>query len=201
MANATVHFSPGYKSEIAVVLSCPGRHEERSGHPAAGNTGRNLERLLNIIGPHLKLPHLSRDQITITNAWPEVEYVAKTKRSEASNPEIVQAKNLDRLAEELQHISVLIIFCGAKARLASTKLLEDKLLHCSAQIGFLPHLGNQGLNKIIQTDLSGTPIIDARLQKRNGRHDSIKSIKMENANRRLHVAAMQLLNTRVSIDR
>lgn len=193
------HFSPGYKNEVAFVLSCPGRHEEGAGHPAAGNTGRNLDRLLERLGPRLDLSNLSRTQVTIANAWASIEYQAKTGRSEASDVEVKQPENIDRLASELRHISMLIVFCGMKAKLASQQLQERNLLSQSAQMAFLPHIGGLGLNKSIRADLMHRPIVDALIQRRNGRRDSLKLIRAENTNRRLEVVVERLLESRVPV--
>ena len=122
------HFTRGSETDIAFVLSCPGKHEEAARHPAAGNTGRNLERLLALLGPRLGMSTLTRTHITIANAWAGVEYQSATGRSEASDDDVKQTGNIRRLADELRHVTKLIVFCGEKAKLACHELCERKCL-------------------------------------------------------------------------
>jgi hypothetical protein len=157
-----------------------------------------LERLLKHLGPRLGLSTLLRKQITITNAWADIEYQDKTSRSEASNGEVAQAENIGRLANELRNITMLIVFCGEKAKLAANQLQERSLLGRSVQIAFVPHLGGQGLNNSIKVDLASQPIVDASAQRHNGRRDSLKHIQRENTDRRLEVVVERLLASRVS---
>ena len=180
------------------MLSCPGRHEEAAEHPAAGITGSNLERLLELLGPRLGLSKLLRKQVTITNAWDGIEYRDRTGRSEASNDEVTQAENISRLADEIRNVTMLIVFCGGKAKLASSQLRERNLLGHSVQMAFVPHLGGQGLNRSIKVDLANQPIVDAGAQRRHGRRDSLKHIQRENSDRRLDVVVERLLASRVS---
>jgi len=187
------HFSKGSETEVAFVLSCPGRHEEVAGHPAAGNTGRNLERLLKYLGPRLGLSELSRTHITITNAWAGIEYQNKTGRSEASDEDVTRAENIGRLSDELQHVTMLIVFCGWKAELAAHKLTGFSVLPHSVQMAFVPHLGSRGLSKTIKSDVTGQPIVEASVQRRTRRHNSLKHIQRENTDRRLQVVVERLL--------
>lgn len=194
------HFSKGTETDVAFVLSCPGKNEESAGHPAAGNTGRNLERLLVQLGPRLGVSNLTRSHITITNAWAGIEYQSATGRSEASNDEVSQVANIGRLADELRHVTKLIVFCGDKARLASDQLrLLELLPPQSVQMAFVHHLGSRGLNKTIKSDVTGRPIVRASKQRRAGRPDSLKLIQQENTDRRLQVVAELLLESRVSL--
>jgi hypothetical protein len=181
------------------VLSCPGRYEEQAGHPAAGNTGKNLELLLERIGSRLALPGLVRAHITITNAWPGIEYKGKTRRSEASDREVTQADNIRRLHDELRHVTTLIVFCGAKAKLASHQLMALNLLRSAVQIAFVPHLGGRGLTNSIMSDVAGRPIVGAQVQRRCGRFSSLKLIQCENTAFRIEVVAGRLLLSRTPV--
>lgn len=191
------HFSMGSEADIAFVLSCPGKHEEAAGHPAAGSTGRNLERLLALLGPRLRTSTLTRAHITIANAWAGVEYQSATGRSEASDDEVKQAYNINRLADELRHVTDLIVFCGEKAKLACHELRARKCLPQSVQVAFVSHLGSQGLNKTVESDVTGQLIVAAREQRLAGRVDSLKVIQRENTDLRLQVAVSCLLASRV----
>ena len=149
------------------------------------------------LGPRLGLGRLSRQQITITNAWAGIEYESKTGRSEASDGEVSRAENIRRLADELRDVKMLIVFCGDKAKLASSKLREGRLVGRLVQIALVPHLGSQGLNNSIKVDLTDQLIVDAGKQRREGRRDSLKFIQRENTRRRLEVVVERLLASRV----
>ena len=72
---------------ITVVFSCPGQHEEKKKRPCSGKTGKALEFILRLL--HFQGHSLKRSLIGITNAWDKIEYKRKTKRSEASDEEIL----------------------------------------------------------------------------------------------------------------
>ena len=174
-----VHIAQGSRSEVAFVLSCPGQHEEIAGHPAAGMTGKNLDQLIEFLRSDNRLGDLSRSHITITNAWPSIEYRARTGRSEARDSEILSAANMERLASELNGITMLIVFCGKKAGIACKRLHETSDLPETAMVCTIPHLGTRGLNAIkLESPLPS--IGDA-------------SIGMTSTYRRLQVIAYQLL--------
>ena len=196
MIKASPHLSVGSSADIAFVLSCPGRQEELTGQPAAGTTGKNLELLLERIGPQLSIPNLVRSKITITNAWAGIEYKNKTNRSEASDQQIKHQENIDRLRKELQHITQLIVFCGSKAQIAAQILIKDSLLSKSVEVAFSPHLGIRGLTHSIKLDQNGQPIVSAKVQRKNGRRDNLKVIQTENTLLRIDVIVRDLLHTR-----
>lgn len=186
------HFSKGACDSIAFVFSCPGKKEELAGHPAAGQTGRNLEHLLGLLTQHLGECALTRIDVTIANAWKNIEYESLTGRSEATDAEIRILSNMQRLATEIQHITELIVFCGDKAKIAAQELRENHLLSERPKFAFLGHLGILGLNKIT-TDLNGNRIINAQAQKRSGRCATLRQIQSENTRRRLDFVAASLV--------
>jgi hypothetical protein len=194
----SAHFSRGSKNEFAFVLSCPGRLEERARHPAAGVTGKNLNRLLAMLGPRLDLKSFERADVTITNAWDGIEYPKKTRRSEATDAEVKQADNLRRLASELLHVTELVVFCGCKAKLASQELLRLGILPNLKRVAFVEHLGTQGL-LTIKSDTTGNPIVAAEVQLLSGRADRLPVIQSENTNRRLSVVLQRLLASTQSV--
>lgn len=176
-----LHLAQGSKSEVAFVLSCPGRHEETAGHPAAGVTGRNLNQLIEFLRSDTRLGDLSRSHITITNAWPTIEYKKRTGRSEARDSEILSSANMERLVSELSGITMLIVFCGKKAGIAGERLKATSGLPESAIVSTVAHLGTRGLNAIkLESPLPSSA--DA-------------SIGMTSTNRRLQVIANQLLQS------
>jgi hypothetical protein len=130
-------------ARVAVVLSCPGEAEERAGYPAAGTTGRNLDRLLErmsrVVGPRFQ-----RHNIIITNAWPKVISRKRDGISEAPDASILTAGNLHRLEKEIKGVSV-IVASGRKAQLAVKAIYGTKPLK---SILFIPHVGMLGLQHV-----------------------------------------------------
>jgi hypothetical protein len=185
------HFSKGASDSIAFVLSCPGRKEELAGHPAAGTTGRNLERLLLQIAPCLGGRKLTRSDVTIANAWKTVEYPAKTHRSEATDAEIRIPSNIERLAAEVQHVTELIVFCGDKAEIAAHELQKNYLPLGLPKFAYIKHLGTLGLN-LITIDVNGSPIISGKKQLPVGPYSAVRHIQSANTCRRLGVVAASL---------
>jgi hypothetical protein len=175
-----VHLQVGQENRVAVVFSCPGRHEEVAGCPAARATGRNLELLLSLLGEALGRSDLGREMITITNAWPEVEYPARTGRTEATAKEITAPDNIERLRNELQDVTDFIIFCGDRAKAVAKEL---KLPH-NPKLVYIRHPGLRGLSTI-NTDRCGGRIVAAARKSRE--------MGSRNTARRLEVLVQQIL--------
>lgn len=183
-----VHLQVGKERKVAVVFSCPGRHEELAGYPAAHSTGRNLDLLLSLLARELSRDDLTRGNITITNAWSRVEYRSKTGRSEATLQEVEGTDNVKRLQQELEEVSDFIIFCGARAKAAARHL---QLRH-KPRLVFIRHPGLRGLS-LMATDLRGEPILAAELQVSRGSKEARRSIQAENTRRRLAVLVHSIL--------
>jgi len=193
-----VHFQQGSENQFAFVFSCPGREEEKAGYPAAKMTGINLAKLFVVLN-EMKIEdyHFARDKITITNAWANVEYDAKTCRSEATNEEVVSPDNLCRLEGELRAVTELIIGCGQKARLAIQALAAGQRLHNGVRLVFINHLGMKSINQITR-DIHGEPII--AVAKHPERFTlAAKEIGSANTGKRLEVVAAQIKEGLVAI--
>ena len=184
-----IHLQVGKQQRVAVVFSCPGRHEEAAGYPAAKTTGRNLDRLLSLLSKALNRNDLTRSNITITNAWPEVEYKAKTGRSEATAKEVKAPENVKRLQQELDEITDFVIFCGDTARAASQNL---RLKHNPSFV-YLKHLSLRGLS-LIARDVQGERIIAADVQISAGSDISKMKLQSDNTNKRLAVLVDSILS-------
>ena len=106
----------------AFVLSAPGRAECIAQRPAAGQTGITLTSALSAFhcAEPCIFPSLRLDDYTLVNAWGNVEYKALTKRTEATDAEILGAANICRLAQSLQHMDAVVAL-GDKAQLAVDK--------------------------------------------------------------------------------
>lgn len=159
MKNSLSYQKGPQNSKVAFVFSCPGRHEEEAKRPAAKATGNNLAVLLEILNESNALNYaLEREKITIANAWAKVEYRSATQRTEATSEEVLQAENINRLANELAHVSEYIICCGEKAKIAVCAANSTKLINKNCKLIFVNHIGNSGLNRI-KIDVTGQPIL------------------------------------------
>lgn len=187
-----VHYQAGNENKVVFVFSCPGRYEKEAEHPAAKATGTNLERLLLKLSHILNKKDLTRKNITITNAWDRVEYVKLTKRSEATDGEIRTSENIHRLVKELAHGTEFIVFCGAKAKIASEEIVQSNLLPNKPHFLFLEHLGTRGLLSISE-DIDGNQIISAKDQIAAGRKVAKRNIQSENTGKRIEVVANSLV--------
>jgi hypothetical protein len=115
------------------------------GFPAASktpnSTGANLDKLLAILADKLERTDLIRENITITNAWPYVEY---GKTSEAKISQVKKSWNLDRLKGQLAEVSEAVILSGNRSHAVHKHLLKNG----GAMIICIPHLGARGLNSV-----------------------------------------------------
>ena len=139
--------------------------------------------MLSILKRDYNKLEFQRGLITIANSWATIEYKNKTGRSEAKITEIIEAHNLDRLANELNHITDFIICCGDKATAAVCALQYKEKLHQDCQILYVSHLGNQGLNKTIKESINGCRIKSSKNKK----------IQANNRILRLEVVAKKLI--------
>ena len=188
----SIHHHAGKETKVAFVFSCPGRYEKEAGHPAAKATGTNLQKLLLKLTKSFARVDLTRENITITNAWSRVEYTDLTKRSEATDEEIRTPENIHRLVNELVHVTEFIVFCGVKAKIASEEMVKSDLLLNKPQCIFLEHLGTRGLLSISK-DMDGNRIISAKDQISAGRKAPKRNIQSENTEKRMEVIADSLV--------
>ncbi len=186
-----VHFQQGSENQVAFVFSCPGREEEKAGYPAAKMTGINLAKLFVVLNEmKMKDYHFTRERVTITNAWANVEYDAKTCRSEATKEEVLSPDNLNRLLEELAAVTELIVCCGQKARLAIQALAAENRLQAGTRVVYINHLGMKSINQITK-DIHGEPIV--AVAKHPDRFTlAAKEIGSANTHKRLEVVAAQI---------
>jgi hypothetical protein len=195
----SVHYKAGSKNEIAVILSCPGQVEESAipPEPAKGQTGKNLETILEILTKDYEHDGFTRDEICITNSWDKAIYPSKTnngKSETTSISQILSSKNLDRLAKEVGNVEKTIICCGVNAEAVILALSYAKKLHKNVTVIFTEHLGNKALNSNIKKDLKGADIkrCSTAKDKPIGETRSLTQIEHDNHHLRLQVVAKQL---------
>lgn|GEM_PF-923463 len=195
----SAHYKAGSKNEIAVILSCPGKDEASATppEPAKGQTGKNLETILGILTNDYGHSGFTRDEICITNAWDQVEYsngAGNTGRSEATILEILNARNLDRLANEINKIEKIIICCGINAEAAILALLYADKICLSVKIITINHLANRSLNSSIKYALDGSEIKHYFYAKDKPADEtrSLETIQNDNRLLRLQVVAKKI---------
>lgn len=162
-----VKYNPGKNiSPVAFMFACPGQKEQQAGKVVAGVTGKNLNKLLEILSKsedekiRALFPSTDRYDYLITNSSDKIHYPAYDSTSLPKKSEYSDDANLNRLYNELDHIEYVIAF-GAQAKDVS-KLIEYKyeLREVSPRPKFitsLPHLSLLSLNQI-KNDVNDTRI-------------------------------------------
>lgn len=140
-------------SNLCIILSCPGEEELMHDNVCFGETGNNLNFLLNILTNDNNLIKGGtnsacnggeiRYNFSIFNASNKV-YFREYNEAEAPDKEILSAENTKRLEEELKQIQQIdyFILCGGKAKLLHSLILSK---YQSAKISLVCHLGNVGI--------------------------------------------------------
>lgn len=149
--NVADHIVTG--SNLCIILSCPGEEELMHDKVCYGETGNNLDFVLNILTNGNDLIKGGTDSayngekirynFSILNASNKV-YFREYNAAEAPDKEILSDENKKRLEEELKQIQQIdyFILCGEKAKLLYT-LISSK--YPSAKISSVCHLGNVGI--------------------------------------------------------
>jgi uracil-DNA glycosylase len=142
------YYKENEKKSIALIFSCPGNKEKEECKPCAGTTGKNLNVLIDILNglsPSVFPP--SRIDYHINNAWDKVESIKITGKTVASNSDILEKSNLNRLEIELKNSKIIICF-GKKSLMVINHLKDNKQLPSGALIIKSRHLGMQSINQI-----------------------------------------------------
>jgi len=140
------YYNKGVNKSVAFVFSAPGQKEEYENMPVSGQTGNNLEYILNYLKNNKVsefLNYKDRYDYRITNSYTNVLFLSKSNRTEAAIKEIKEFENITRLRNELSDISKFIFFFGLKSQ-SIAYLLSD----LKARFIFTPHLGFQSINQI-----------------------------------------------------
>ena len=147
-------------SKICFVFSCPGNRELIENKVCAGNTGDNLNKLLNKLNAKCEVLFPSKDRYdyAILNASNHVNFMKLTSKSEENKKDIMSKDNLKRINDffdENKNIKYVIFF-GDNA-----ELLKDHINDLKNDIVFAKtrHLGFQSLNQI-KEDIEGHEITE-----------------------------------------
>lgn len=149
MKEFDTHFCKGKYNKVALILSCPGKEEEKNGRPVSGITGKNLREVLKKLQSNNKIFSVYDDlyDYRITNSVSTIEYNAKTGRSEAKPKEIKSSDNIIRLQNETNDIEEIIICFGNAAKTAINHV-DFTTYKPNVKFVFTRHLSPLSLNRI-----------------------------------------------------
>ena len=140
------------QSKVCFVLSCPGQYELINEKVCWGETGENLDKLLQMLNkenPDIFLS-FNRYDYDILNASDVVHFYALDKKTEASKREIEgRIQRIYDYVDSNKNLSYMILL-GKKAEYVKEKL-EKKIQNHPEGILIvydIPHLGYQSLNQI-----------------------------------------------------
>ncbi len=111
-------------NKIAFILSVSGKLEGEAELPAIGDTGKNMNAILEILNINnpVHFPSIDRYQYLITNASTKVIHSGKDNgKSEDLNSNITEHKNVNRILREVEKHTIVIL-CGEKAKLLAPYL-------------------------------------------------------------------------------
>jgi uracil-DNA glycosylase len=174
-----VKCNEGKNNKIAFVFSCPGQEELNSEKLVFGQTGRNLESLLEELKRRdfIKEDFKDRYDFTITNSYNKVHYKGyldkNDKRTEPLLSEVRTSENIERLTTELKEAEIIICF-GKRPKIA----LEICKNNLKARVLYSRHLGLQSLNQINE-DINGNKLTKG---------------KEGNTDKRIQVVAQELID-------
>ena len=154
-------------SSVAFMFACPGQKEQEAGRVVAGNTGKNLDRLLSSLSHSFNIkirnlfPSANRYDYLITNASDIIHYPALDGKSLPLKTEYMKEENIERLCEELKETKFVVAF-GTQAKEVSAAVAEaykrNKIDRHPIFITSLPHLSFLSLNQISH-DVNGERIM------------------------------------------
>lgn len=181
----TVADHTSQKSKVCFIFSCPGREELLQNKVCSGETGENLNELLEILyGRKPKVFHsTNRYEYDILNASNKVHFYALDKKTEANKSEIEKCfQRISGYIENNKNLSYIILF-GKKAQ-NLREFIEPCITSKKPKIHIIhaPHLGYQSLNQIDE-DIEGDKICDEKYS---------ESEKRTNA--RLQVVANEIID-------
>jgi len=116
--------------KTVILLSAPGRIEAKLGRPAAGETGKTLQYMIERLHKKdpITFPSNKLDDYTIMNAVEKVHYKSKTGRTEGLVSEVIDSKNINRINEILKEYDNVVAL-GDKAQIAvKNSKFEGKVL-------------------------------------------------------------------------
>ena len=148
----TVEDQIGKNSKVCFIFSCPGREELIHGKLCQGDTGENLNKILEILNVDRPTIFESKvkEEYDILNSTNIVHFNELDHKTEGDKNEI--NKHKQQLKKYLENNNNLeyVILCGNNAQTVKD-VFKDKKIICSR------HLGFQSINQI-KTDICGKDI-------------------------------------------
>ena len=95
-----------------IVLSAPGQAEAKASRPAAGHTGKEIDRQLAIHNARdpVNYPSVDRRDYRIINSVDDVHYLAATKRTEGRQAEVTDFENVTNKRRLMEGKSNALVF-------------------------------------------------------------------------------------------
>ena len=152
-----------HQTNVVFIFSTPGQEEAHNNRPVAGETGTNMNNILNILKQNRPdiFPSTCRYFYRISNAYTEALWREKDNRSEADCGLILSRKNIERIICDVG-ICQYVILSGRKAQLLRSHVDHKNIVQTC-------HFGWVGLRNTYQNGhsrLSGCPNGRARDQMR-----------------------------------
>lgn len=141
-------------SNICFVLSCPGEKELLEGRVCCGDTGTNLEKLINELLKYECIPITEggnnssnggghRYNFNIINACDQVYFRGYKGESEPPDDKVKSSDNIKRIEQEISNSNIeYFVLCGEKAELLQTELVR---IQKGAKFSTVCHLGDVGI--------------------------------------------------------
>ncbi|MBE9886576.1 hypothetical protein G8B50_02495 [Enterococcus durans] len=148
-------------SKVAFVFECPGQEEENQSKPVAGQTGENLNIVLDFLVNYCSKKSLfhsiDRYDYRILNLSEKVYYKAKNGRTIPLIRDIRPDKNINRIIEQIGECDTVIFFNKSKKYDKVMNKIQNKLNN--KKIIRVRHLGFQSINSGIKEDKDGKLLV------------------------------------------
>ncbi|RYH07776.1 uracil-DNA glycosylase family protein [Tropicimonas sp. IMCC6043] len=112
MCRITEEFRPGDAFPSVVFIgACPGQEEHRQARPFAGDSGVNLDEMLEWMAANHRdiFPSTRRDDYTLLNAWPRALWKARDGRYLPKLSWVDRPDNVERLNNQLAAVQASIV--------------------------------------------------------------------------------------------
>lgn len=156
-------FQPGLAHiRTAFVLAAPGSEEEQKGHPAAGVTGQNLNRILAHLHTHdsTEFPSTDRFDYRITNS---VGRIMSGPKSMPDWIDVVGDSNLERLHSQIHEYGIIVA-------LSQPALIAVELTGLRPKYYHLNHPARRGMNGLVRGRGGTRAEVQARVDERYRRY-------------------------------
>ena len=181
-------------SNLCILLSCPGEEEFLTQKVAAGQTGANLEKIINLLlrgKVDLKIAPKSNDEsnceiryrCSIINASNHV-YFRTVNSSEPTNDELEDENNTKRFKESLEKIEHIKYFlvCGENAKCLFDEIIAIDKKYIGCFYSLVPHIGNVGIRNAYPNsfEYDGKRIKDLEENERDNKRIKLIAERIEN---------------------